>query len=91
VDDRRTGKAADCVEGGALAVAVYRNEAAREAHRKARREFWYRYPERWSVYQKVCRAIKRGQLSKPDRCSRCGAVGRIIGHHHDYSKPLEVE
>lgn len=25
------------------------------------------------------------------RCQRCGATDRLHRHHHDYSKPLEVE
>lgn len=41
--------------------------------------------------QQSCnRAIKSGKLNKPDRCERCGDGGKIIGHHHNYSKPLDV-
>lgn len=29
-------------------------------------------------------------LKRSNKCSRCGLVGRIHGHHEDYSKPLEV-
>ena len=40
---------------------------------------------------KVRRAIKRGVLVRPDKCVSCGISGvRIEGHHHDYSKPLDV-
>ena len=47
----------------------------------------------------VAKAIQKGTLVRPDRCPRCGEPeqrfrnGRtnIEGHHHDYSKPLEVE
>lgn len=35
--------------------------------------------------------VERGTMYKPDTCERCGAGGRIEGHHHDYDKPLEVE
>jgi hypothetical protein len=27
---------------------------------------------------------------KPAACSACGLVGRVQGHHEDYSKPLDV-
>jgi hypothetical protein len=41
------------------------------------------------------RAVRAGDVVRPDRCSRCGnepPPGRAInGHHHDYSKPLDVE
>lgn len=44
-------------------------------------------------------AIKNGSLVRPDVCSKCGtaslpgADGRatIHAHHHDYSRPLDVE
>lgn len=43
-------------------------------------------------------AIKRGELVRPDSCSYCGNIppraadgrSQIHGHHHDYSKPLDV-
>lgn len=36
-------------------------------------------------------AVKSGELVRPDVCEQCGACGRqLIGHHRDYSKPLEV-
>lgn len=44
-------------------------------------------------------AVRRGDLVRPSACNRCGSIpsptvdGRasIQGHHHDYSKPLDVE
>lgn len=35
-------------------------------------------------------AVLRGDVRRPENCSRCGKRGRIQGHHHDYSKPLDV-
>lgn len=51
------------------------------------------------VYSLYRSAIRAGILIRPDTCSRCGerpGYGRdgrslIQGHHHDYSKPLDVE
>lgn len=43
------------------------------------------------------RAVQSGELTRPESCGRCGALGRpgkghaIEGHHADYAKPLEVE
>ena len=37
------------------------------------------------------RAVKRGDVSKPKLCQGCGWLGRLQGHHDDYSKPLDVE
>lgn len=41
--------------------------------------------------QKVNDALRRGGLTKPTICSICMKEGRIQGHHHDYSKPLEIQ
>lgn len=37
-------------------------------------------------------ALRAGVLVVPEACSCCGATGRrIVGHHPDYRKPLDVE
>lgn len=55
--------------------------------------------DKGAVYRAVRDAIKRGRLVRPAKCERCGATpppaqdgrSQIQGHHHDYSKPLDVE
>jgi ribosomal protein S27AE len=50
-----------------------------------------RHPERYEIALAVDRAIDKGILVRPDKCSRCGEGAKIIqAHHPDYSKPLEV-
>ena len=34
--------------------------------------------------------LKRGNIKKPDSCTKCNKVKKLEGHHIDYSKPLEV-
>lgn len=56
-------------------------------------------PEQKSCYDAVRRAKHKGLLVAPNHCNRCkceakkGKDGRTLlhGHHHDYSKPLDVE
>lgn len=48
-------------------------------------------PEKRKAHIAVGNAVRDGKLIKPDTCPRCGRKTRIIGHHDDYSKPLEVE
>lgn len=44
----------------------------------------------WVIYNRVNRAIKKGIISKPHKCSICGEYKRIIGHHDNYNEPLKV-
>src|SRR5208282_6622436 len=55
-------------------------------HRQARGKHYAQSLAR----EAVDRALRRGKMTKPDTCSRCGASGVIEGHHSDYSKVLEV-
>lgn len=42
------------------------------------------------AHNAVNRAVANGTLVRPSACTRCGATGKIDGHHDDHSKPLEV-
>jgi hypothetical protein len=37
------------------------------------------------------KAIRYGNIIRPDRCERCKKICKPHGHHHDYSLPLKVE
>lgn len=37
------------------------------------------------------RAVKRGEMVRPDRCEQCGEQRKTQAHHDDYSKPLLVK
>ena len=44
-----------------------------------------------STHSKIQRAIKDGRLIKPTKCETCGVQNkRLLGHHDDYNKPLDV-
>lgn len=43
-----------------------------------------------SAHQAVARAIKKGSITKPERCQVCGSCEKLNAHHYDYQKPLEV-
>lgn len=34
--------------------------------------------------------VKKGTITKPDKCDRCKRAIPLHGHHEDHSKPLEV-
>lgn len=53
-------------------------------------EYRRRYPERRRVFSVVQEGLKRGELVRPDTCSKCGKSGYIVAHHDDYGRPLEI-
>jgi len=42
------------------------------------------------THSAVNSAIKKGIIKKPHKCSMCGEEGNLVGHHEDYSKPIDV-
>lgn len=96
--DGRTCRCRDCTS---VAKALWRKrnaakikaERSRQTAAQKARERQV-YPEKVRARKAVEKAVARGKIVKPDRCEDCGqAVDRRLlhGHHHDYSKPLEVE
>jgi hypothetical protein len=62
------------------------------AHQREREAKW---PEKHKARGKVKDLVRRGKIVKPTTCPRCETEGVLAvdmhAHHHDYSKPLEVE
>ena len=47
-------------------------------------------PEKKNTHQQVHYAIKIGKVKKPKYCSSCKRKVKLVGHHEDYTKPLDV-
>lgn len=81
---------------GRYRVDIDKSRAARRAHSLAedpRRLRERRQAMHWAVrhaHLEVMRAIKRGDLTRPEGCSRCGDTHRVEAHHDDYAEPLSV-
>ena len=55
-------------------------------------EYKKRNKERHAAHTLVRLALAQGRLERGTECARCGDdYGPIQAHHHDYTKPLEVE
>lgn len=63
------------------------NAKIREANNRA---YEKRNPERKKAYQTLYRALKKGIVTRPNKCQMCAKECKPEGHHHDYSKLLEV-
>jgi len=42
------------------------------------------------AHRLVAKAVKDGDLVRPEHCTCCGRAGIIEGHHDDYTMPLVV-
>ncbi len=100
----RYGRYSRCKRCQALLTRIRRaqGDGPREAHRRWRKlhradasaaaQRWKRrHPERERAHYAVRAALLGGLLRRPERCQGCGRVGRVVAHHADYARPLEVE
>ena len=65
-------------------------EANPEKQRAIAKKTHEKYPEKGKARNKFTHELRAGKIIRPTNCSRCDFVGMIEGHHHDYSKPLNV-
>ena len=63
----------------------------RKAHPDKKSEEGKRYPRKQrNASALLNHYVRVGKIAKPDKCSMCGASGKLHGHHDDYDKPLAV-
>lgn len=75
-----------------IARAEYqKTENGKRSKAKAIKKYRERNPEKYRAHGILNNSIRDGKIIKPEFCSICGVSGvKIHGHHHDYSKPLDV-
>lgn len=66
---------------------------AAERERANEKEKRHRARHRWKnrARDAVRRALDRGEIERPEECSRCGDGCKPEAHHADYDRPLDVE
>jgi ribosomal protein S27AE len=67
-----------------------KTEGGKASMRKAQNLWRKSNPDKRAAHTILRNAVRNGRTQKPENCSRCGAGGRIEGHHHDYTMPLDV-
>lgn len=48
------------------------------------------HPDKKQCHMLLNEAVYSGNVTKPSSCQICEATGNLHGHHHDYTKPLDV-
>ncbi len=73
-------------------LAAKRRHGRAHPEQVAARSASYRrdQPEKARAQDAVKKALRRGDLVRPDSCQFCEAVCVPVAHHHDYAKRLEV-
>ena len=67
-----------------------KSDNGKKAMMRARKKWEKKAPEKKAAHIILNNAVRGGKIEKPDRCSICGVLGRIHGHHEDYTKPIDV-
>ena len=77
----------------AKAKEYVKTEQGKEVRRKCNRNYFSKDINRFkhNARKKVLRALQKGTLIKPSECEVCGLELPLQAHHHDYSKPLDVQ
>lgn len=64
---------------------------AREYNRKYYRKTVKKQLPMRQAHKMVMYALKLGIMKRPEKCENCGLIGKVEGHHDDYTKPLDVK
>ena len=67
-----------------------KTEHGRAVANRAKKKWSDENPVKRAAHVILNNAVRDGKVIKPEECGNCGATGLIDGHHHDYSKPLDV-
>lgn len=69
----------------------YKSEKGKKTIFKYSKEWRKNNPERFKAHQHIKNLCRRKGFEKPVVCEVCGRNKcQIVGHHEDYTKPLEV-
>ncbi len=101
--DKHLGKCKDCARRDVTehrsknieSIREYDRQRGKLPHRikkmtarnRILRQCW---PVKYLATNMVKNALRDKKITKPTKCSRCGKMTRLHGHHDDYYKPLDV-
>lgn len=65
-------------------------ENGRENEAESNREWAADHPLERKAHHAVDYALRIGALTRPTRCSVCRSTRKIVAHHDNYTRPLDV-
>ena len=78
-----------CLAAHRAQISAYVRGAGKPLVQARHRAYRLSNPHRERAWRAVETAVANGTLIRPDRC-RCGRTARLVAHHDDYSRPLDV-
>ncbi len=91
----REKRRADCRAWWTRSGKQYRKDPERmERRRVSMKRYNDKHPKQRAAHGALYNAVRNGGLVKPTHCQRCGEEPLprdLHAHHHDYTKPLNVE
>lgn len=67
-----------------------KTDACKASIKKSRKKWLADNQDKRAAHIILGNAVRDNRIEKPANCSKCDGVGRIHGHHEDYTKPLDV-
>jgi hypothetical protein len=67
-----------------------KTESGKFSHKKATHKYNRNNPEKGRAVTALHRAVKRGEIERPDYCTLCKKQTLVHGHHHDYNDIYNV-
>ena len=101
--DGHLGKCIECAKKNAIEhrnknierIRAYDRQRGKLPHRikgsiKYNQKYRKDYPLKYAAQNILNNAVRDGKIEKSKKCSVCHKEIRIMGHHEDYYKPLNV-
>jgi len=89
-DRRRSQENPERIVAQAIHRKITANRTTAEKSREITRRYRAKKQHAYVATSRLNTAVGLKKITKPESCEICNSKDRVEGHHHDYSKPLDV-